>query len=76
MAAQFEVHPMTEFDWKPLRTRVIARDSLVTLRVLAQTSSRNGRHCSFIAPEPRPASTDGPSRNHRPGRQSVIGLRR
>lgn len=41
-AVQSEVHPMTEFDWKPLRTRVIARDSLVMLRIPAQTSSRNG----------------------------------
>lgn len=67
---------MTEFDWKPLRTRVIARDSLVVLRVPAQTSSRNGGQCFFTAPEPSTASTDGPSSNDRPDRQSVGGLRR
>jgi hypothetical protein len=76
MAVQSEVHPMTEFDWKPLRTRVIARNSVVMLRAPAQTSSRSGGHCFVNAPEPCTASTDGPSSNDRPGRQSFVGLRR
>jgi hypothetical protein len=38
MVVQSEVHPTTDFEWKSLRTRVIARESLATLLVPAQTS--------------------------------------
>lgn len=51
MAVQSEVRPMTDLEWKPLRTRVMARESLVILLVPAQTSSRNG-DLYFAAPGP------------------------
>jgi hypothetical protein len=91
MAVQPRVHPTTEVEWKPVRRRVIAPESLVTLPVPARNSSRNGSPY-FVAPGASATSTDGPSRspddsNHgptepfevtddQPGRQSVVCLRR